>query len=429
MLGLSGLVALTICGGASDPAPAEKPAAEAPATEEPAAEAPAADPMANAVKEPLTGGPYPTLLMTQAQFVFQGGKPLPGPAKLTLWRFKGEGDWEQVVVEDGGSNVFHKAMPWRDGILTIGGEGARLKHWTFTDGTWHEEQLWEQSWGGKFDRLRDIEVGDVTGDGEENLIIATHDMGVVAVGTEGPDGWTFDEYDQQADTFVHEIEIGDVDHDGKMEFYATPSGRNKASGESQAGGVVRYDFDGEKFVRSEVVSWPDTHAKEILVADLDGKGDALYVVREGVSKKEGKAVKLVEGAQVVRVDKVGDSWTSMVVAQSEDHQARFLVPGDVDGDGQTELVFAGYKTGLWVLQPKGDATFEMELVDKNSGGFEHASHVADLDGDGAYEIYVASDQKGKQFRRYRWDGSAWARTVIADIGEGRITWNIQDGTF
>ena len=39
-----------------------------------------------------------------------------------------------------------------------------LKKWTHNKGTWSSEVLWERSWGGKFDRLRDIEVGDVNGD-------------------------------------------------------------------------------------------------------------------------------------------------------------------------------------------------------------------------------------------------------------------------
>ena len=42
------------------------------------------------------------------------------------------------------------------------------------------------------------------------------------------------EIDEKPDTFVHEIEIGDIDGDGKLEFFATPSDRNSASG-SQAG--------------------------------------------------------------------------------------------------------------------------------------------------------------------------------------------------
>ena len=33
-----------------------------------------------------------------------------------------------------------------------------------------------KSWGGKFNRLRDIEVGDVDGDGKDELVLATEDV-------------------------------------------------------------------------------------------------------------------------------------------------------------------------------------------------------------------------------------------------------------
>ena len=161
-------------------------------------------------------GPLPTLIMVQAQFITgPDGRPKPGPARMTLYRTDGK-QWFDEVIEDPDSNVFHKGIPWRDGILTIGAMKAMVKHWKRDGDTWKATTLWEKSWGGKFDRLRDVELGDVDGDGQEEMVIATHDMGVVAVGDENDDGtWTFQEFDHKADTFVHEVEIGDVDGDKK----------------------------------------------------------------------------------------------------------------------------------------------------------------------------------------------------------------------
>jgi hypothetical protein len=350
---------------------------------------------------------------------------------MTILRTDGK-EWFEEVVEDPESNVFHKGMPWRDGILTIGAMKAKLKHWKKTDAGWTGTTLWEKSWGGKFDRLRDVEVGDVDGDGKDEIVLATHDMGVVAVGDEADDGtWTFQEFDQTPDTFVHEAEIGDVDGDGKAEFYVTPSERNKASGASQPGGVARYDAKDGKFVRSMVASWPESHAKEILVADLDGSGKPeLYVAKEGHVTKEGKVTTLVDPAAIVQlVPGAGGKWTEKLVAPLPDEkQLRFLVPGDVTGDGKTDLVAAGMDSGLWVLQRGDDGAFTPALVDAESGGFEHASHVADLDGDGKLEIYAAAEKKNmpRVLRRYVWDGTTWQKAVIAEIPEKRITWNIQD---
>ena len=121
----------------------------------------------------------PSLLVTQAWF---------GKMKMAILnRVPPIGDlavkesgWERIRVEDADSNVFHKAIPFQDGILTIGAEKALLKHWTMQEGRWNSEVLWERDWKGKFNRLRDIEVGDVNHDGTEDLVIATHDAGVVA---------------------------------------------------------------------------------------------------------------------------------------------------------------------------------------------------------------------------------------------------------
>jgi len=373
--------------------------------------------------------------MSQAQFVSEGGKPKPGPAKLVLWRTDGK-TWWSSKIEDPESNVFHKAIPWREGILTIAAgqvgstppKPARLTHWKKAGGKWEGTTLFEASWAGKFQRFRDMELGDLTGDGKEDIAIATHDSGVVAVGQEGADGkWTFVQMDEAPDTFVHEVEIGDVDGDGKKEFYVTPSARNKASGESQPGAVARYDFNGGKFARSWVVRWDESHAKEILVADVSGDGkDELYVVREGhtVKGEKGK-LETKDPVKLLRYDSAGPGkWTEVAVGTIPDKQTRFLVVGDVDHDGKKDLVAASESKGLFLLKQSADGTFANTVIDADSGGFEHATTVADLDGDGKLEIYVAAD-KQKQFRRYVWNGTSFAKEVIAPIPPQHITWNLE----
>jgi hypothetical protein len=55
-------------------------------------------------------------------------------------------------------------------------------------------------------------------------------------------------------------------------------------------------------------------------------------------------------------------------------------------------------------------------------------HLADLDGDGTLELYVASEDQ-QELRRYRWQDGRFAKDVLAPLRDTDITWNIADGRF
>ena len=414
--------ALLACSGGE--APKEK--AEAKPAAPPAAPAKAYEP----VQEPLVGPAAPTILLSQAWFTKNAaGKSVPGPARLQIWRQGAEG-WKASRLEDADSNVFHKAL-LRDGkIITISGEKANLKVWSFADGKWSQETLWTKSWGGKFNRLRDIEIGDVDGDGKDEWVMATHDGGVIAVynppETPGAAAEII-ELDAKPDTFVHEIEIGDVDGDGKLEFFATPSDRNSSS-DSQPGFVVMYRFDGTTYKRTVVDGEAgNTHAKEILVNDLDGDKKAEFFSVQEAQVKGNQILHPVEIRQY-HIQKDG-SFKAETIATIDDRQTRFLLGADFDGDGKKELVAAAMKTGLYRLTPgKPGEPWTKTNFDAVSGGFEHSAYATDLNGDGTPELYVASDDQ-QELKSYVWNKatSTFDRTLIGKLEKGVLTWNIEAG--
>lgn len=423
-IAISLLLALPLFGcGESDPPASPTPPPAPPPSTAPVVE-PTPAPVASSNAAP-TGGPYPTLLLSQAWFTREEGKPKPAPARLEIWR-KGPQGWERTRLEDPDSNVFHKALPYEGGLLTIGAEKAMIKKWTVENGTWTSSVIWERNWGGKFQRMRDLEIGDVDGDGKPEAVVATHDSGVVAVvDLELADGKGagVTELDQLADTFVHEIELGDVDGDGKLEIYATPSERNKANA-SQPGLVVAYRFIDGKYVRTVIEDEPGTHAKEVLAADLDGDGKSEFfsVFEAEVENKQVKRPVLIRQY----LPKEDGSFEKVDVTTIEDKQTRFLLHADIDGDGFEELVAAAMKSGLWMLR-SGDKgkTWERSLIDDKSSGFEHASLLTDLNGDGQVELYVASDDQ-REVRVYSYDRAAktWSKEVIGSLDESTITWNV-----
>ena len=357
-------LSLFACGGESTPPP---PATPAPQAQE-------------ALPEPddLPQG----LVLALAQFVTKDGKPVPGPARLEFLT-RQDGAWQTSELEDPDGNVFHKAMVYDAGdgpvLLTMAGSRAAVKAWRSGDAGLVPETVWEEDFGGRFSRMRDAEVGDLFGDGGAAIAVATHDQGVVSVLRPQADGFSVTEIDRKPDTFVHEIEIGDVDGDGALEVYATPSEPNRLDGSPQSGAVVRYvPSRGEG--PTVVADLGHRHAKEILVEDVDGDGrDELYVSVEGhMANKQ-----LVDPVEIRRYEADTPPDAGEVIATLDDRLTRFLTAGDVDGDGNKELVAATFKQGVWLLRPaSGGGARGSEQLDADSGGFEHAAILTDLDGDG-----------------------------------------------
>lgn len=375
------------------------------------------------------------LLLALSRFeVGPDGKvlPKPGPARLE-WLVRKDGRWQTGALDDPESNVFHKAIVYAPpgaspGILTLGGSAAAIKLWRAGAGGLAAQPVWRAEFGGKTSRMRDAEVGDVLGDGRPDVAVATHDQGVVALLVPQTDGsFEVRELDREPDTFVHEIELGDLDGDGVVEIYATPSEPNRVDGTPQTGKVVRY-VPKKKEGRTLVADLGRRHAKEILVADVDGDGrDELYACVEGETEGAEPDVRLVAPVEVRRYDAGTDPKQGRVIATLDDRFCRSLVAGDVDGDGKKEIVASPFKSGVWLLRPGADAnqTWSKELVDGASSGFEHAALLADLDGDGRDELYVAADDQG-ELRRYVWtDGKPVSEVVLRRSVPGSVlTWNL-----
>ncbi len=342
------------------------------------------------------------------------GTPKTLPGTLGILTRK-DGKWLHRTLQDADNNVFHKAMAYgSEGLLTFGGSKAVVKLWR-TNGT--RELLWEADFGGPVSRMRDAEVGNIYGDGKASIAIATHDQGVVAVlRPQASGGFKVEELDRQPETVVHEIELGDMDGDGVVEIYATPTAPNKVDGTAQPGKVVRY-VPARGQGRTVVADLGDRHAKEILLADLDGDGrDELYVSVEAVSGGRVEIRRYLANTPPTEGE---------LVVTLADTLCRFLTVGDVDGDGKKEMVAAANKSGLWLFHPHNHGPWDKELIDSGSGGFEHASILLDLDGDKRDELYVASDHQ-KEVRRYDWTPKGWRHEVLLKYDDklSRLTWNI-----
>lgn len=379
-------------------------------------------------------GTRPTLLLSQAQFAYKSlpnGKkiPHPGPAKLTMLTFNGK-TFDTSVLEDEESSVFHKALcinapeqPRK--ILTLAATSAHLKTWTSTDGQWKSQSHWKPEFGGKWDRLRDVEIGDINHDGKKELILATHDQGVIAVASQTEASWDIQEIYKQKTTFIHEIEIGDVNGDQKLEFFATPSQPNRAN-QSQGGGVIGFFYENGAYRQETVAEFPKRHAKEIFVGDIDGDGiDELYASVEAQTRKSVSGPIVVKPLEIRRYDRQkGGEWTESTIATLDGGiQARVILGGDFMNTGKKQLVVTTMKAGIFVLE-HGSTTWTKHLVDANSSGFEHAAGLFDMDADGKLELYVAADDQDV-VKRYRHTANGFQGEVISQLMPRDLTWSIE----
>jgi hypothetical protein len=356
----------------------------------------------------------------------QGKFTVPDRAVMLILKAAG-GKWNVEQIEDTESNVFHKALPFGENqILTIGGNRAILKLWSKSNGKWTSETLWNPTFGGKQNRLRDFESADFDGDGKEDLAIATHDQGVVAAVFQRDGKWEPMELDRTPDTFVHEVEVGDLDKNGKLEIYATPSAPNTVSGKDQGGKILRFEWNGNAFDKSVVASFDKRHVKEVYVKDVDGDGkDELYAAVE--AEVDGPTI--IAPVEIRRYDLVDGKFASASISTLDDRFCRFLTSGDLDKDGKNELVAAAFSTGVTLFKREGD-TYSKKTIDPDSGGFEHAAYVVDLDKDGTPELYVADD-KGGTINRFVEKNGVFEKQVIykRDNPTQAMVWNITHADF
>lgn len=375
------------------------------------------------------------LLVTSSQFAVEGGKATAKtePARLDVLS-NGGGSWWSETVRDADSNVFHKALPMKNakgepGVVTLGGSKALIKFWKYRKGRWDSNTWWEGSFGGSFNRMRDAELGDLLGTGTPVLAVGTHDQGVMALVSPKAKGEAqVTVLDRKPNTFIHEVEVGDLNGDGVMEAYTTPSEPNRLGADVQKGAVVRYVPKVGK--RGEVVAeLGNRHAKEILVADVDGDGrQELYVAVEAKTRGKGASLTVEEPVEIRRYGADTDPKAGVVIGRLPGERfCRFLTSGNVHGQDKRVLVAAAFSTGVWILSPgkNPDGQWSVSNVDRDSGSFEHAALLTDLDQDGKDELYVASDKHG-EIRRYVWHGGKPRREVIYRWSPpaSRLTWNL-----
>jgi hypothetical protein len=155
-----------------------------------------------------------------------------------------------------------------------------------------------------------------------------------------------------------------------------------------------YAADGQPLPGWPEGEWPHVGGQERhtpAIADLDGDGDLELVTASGSGST---------GVHLLAHHHDGSLVDGFPVAFSGGGVDTFPAVGDVDGDGQYEIVIAG-KTAVHVFAV--DGSLERSMVPSGSVFYSTAPALADLDTDGTPEIVVQTNQA---VNVWKGDGSA-----------------------
>jgi hypothetical protein len=315
----------------------------------------------------------------------------------------------------------------------------------------------ETSPGGEM-RLYSGAVADLDGDGTLELVAGGFSAetnghrSTVLVYRQSGDSWTpltEGGWDDGAGSTVRNVQIADVDGDGKLDIVAL--GKVGASSQDAKARLAVFDLDGGKLVKRAEIEWKNgqyTHGYGLAIADLDG--DKKLEIVTGGFQSDGttetgyvRVWSMEKNAFTLRAETTldGQGATSMRVND--------IAIGDLDGDGNPDIVVAGRhgplktndtKEHLDLRREGGDlsvlAFASNKLTIRNRYSWSKGTSlrlrtvvVADLDGDHKPEIVAGGqyDSDGKaSLALFGFDGGKLALRDDASTTAEGVTGEIKD---
>ncbi|TWT93212.1 FG-GAP repeat protein [Stieleria varia] len=263
-----------------------------------------------------------------------------------------------------------------------------------------------------------LEIGDLDGDGDADLVVAVYGARNVTVLLSNGDGSFANAMTYAVPREPQGLELVDINLDGRLDIVAVTvatqtgytylgagdgtfsAGPNFLTGDNTYS-VSSGDFNGDG--RIDLVA---ANANSNTVSLLSGTGSGTFLPLNTLVVGDNPQ-------SVVAADFDGDGLTDFAVASRDERRidlfrARvggsftlngsldvpfdpfFLEADDVDGDGVIDLISAGYNTSAQVSLGLGNGQFT-RLISLQAGGNEAIAAAIDLDGDGDKEFVVSNE--------------------------------------
>lgn len=202
--------------------------------------------------------------------------------------------------------------------------------------------------------------------------------------------------------------VGDLNGDGKLDAVVTDGWDS-----------LRLMLgNGDGTFSEHDVSVPNTNPGTIKIADLNGDGllDAVFV-SNGASAPYGVTVLLNTGLN----DANGVPQFNVTNYSAGIVGVRSVAIGDLNGDGQPDLVVGNCCASVVVLLNTGGGTFAVKqgtsLSPSNGGPSVGQSAIVDVNGDGKADYIVSSNQSGATNVFFgNGDGSLQAPVIVPSLG-------------
>lgn len=239
-------------------------------------------------------------------------------------------------------------------------------------------------------RCKDLAIGNVYNDGQNELVLGTHGEGIIGVYKWDGNKWNKQEidrnfisqidqqqgtnhqvpvenltYDTTVQTAVHIVKIGDILNDGSNEIVATESSPLEYVGQTVSF-VNLYKWNGTSWTRTTIHSGKGVQDRSILIGNVDNS----------------RMNKIVIGANPGKLFLLSynGTWNSeQIFSQSFDKNMKGLDLADLYSNGKNEIVLAtGIPNSLLYSLEWNGQKFASQLIGNISQTFSQYNVISNL---------------------------------------------------